>query len=281
MSGLQKCQLCNSTQKSTFEDIRDGGEYVKFVSCDNCGLVCQWPMPTASELEYFNNHLYRRNVDIDDLEKHERRRAEAQFQLLLEDFIPGRFLDIGCSTGQLLLREREYWPLSLSMHGVEPIRQLADRARSNGVPNLYRNVYEIATGIRFDMITMSHSLEHMLRPGIILYGLRRLAHEFTRLYVEVPNLFGDIALEKAHLFAFSENTLVSMLENSGWELFWVKKFGAPKHPWMECYLGALARPKPSFELGPIPSPGGIFRKRKIGMLKRMLALATYGGENRC
>lgn len=280
---LGKCIICGGRKWKFFEVIQDRYEVIRFYECQLCGLVKQYPMPSAHEVRYYNDEVYRQKVDIAELEKFERRRAEVQFRLLYEELAnKGSMLDIGCSSGELLVRVREERPF-MDLVGIEPIEAIAKVARHKGlVVTSGVGVERIHQENKFDLFTMVHSIEHMLEPHKVLYMLRGLSSERARLYIEVPNLFGDIALEKAHLYAFTKQTLSLLLDYSGWEPIWLKMHGAPKHPWLPCYLSIFAKAKEVFDYSlPLISPRGTKWKRKFAMLKRLFAMATYGGENGC
>jgi hypothetical protein len=148
--------------------------------------------------------------------------------------------------------------------------------------SIVRSPQYIPYGMKFDLIVMSHSLEHMLWPGQALYQLKGMASDSARLYVEVPNLVGDIALERAHMHAFTEETLMVMLDHSGWRPAEHFTHGYPKNRHQEAYISIIAEPKPNFDFTlPYPSPGGILTRRRLGLLKRMLLMAVYGGREQC
>ncbi len=276
MNGSTVCMLCGNSGASHFETVVDNTFDIAYVMCDTCGLVRQWPRLTEEEVVWFNNNLYRDGRSATSVETYERRRAEVQFRLLESDIVsPTAMLDVGCGSGELLSRFGQYWP-SLDTWGVEPIDRLRERAASKG-HKLFKETWQLPAYGPFDLITMSHVLEHLTYPDRVLYTLRSRCAEGGLLYVEVPNLFGDVALEKAHLHAFTEDTLLAFMEHSGWEPIWLKKHGAPKHPTLHAYLSVLAKPLESFDKEVfLPSPGMVARRRRRGQLKRMWALATYG-----
>jgi ubiquinone/menaquinone biosynthesis C-methylase UbiE len=281
MTGIDKCMKCNNKQWEHFETVMDNYESIVFYECQVCGMVTQWPQMNHRELQYFYERVYRDGRKLHDLVEFEAKRAEAQFHII-EPEIDGlmRMLDVGCSTGMLLSRFRRLYA-GAEYVGSEPNDFVGNYARMEGhsVVGDFNKIVVFTRG--FDLITMVHSLEHMKKPGYNLYNLRRLADDDCKLYVEVPNLLGDVALEKAHIHGFTEETLPDLMRLAGWEPIWVKKHGAPKHPTLECYLSVMAVKRDDLPYFGTTSPGGNRRKRKIGMLKRNLAMATYGGENVC
>lgn len=281
MTGIDKCMKCNNKRWEHFETVMDNYEPIVFYECQVCGMVTQWPQMSHRELQYFYERIYRDGRKLHDLVNFEARRAEAQFNIISEG-IPrvDKMLDVGCSTGMLLSRFRKSWP-NAEFVGSEPNDFVGNYARHEGhsVVEDFNRIVVFTKG--FDLITMVHTLEHMKKPGLHLYNLRRLAEYDCRLYVEVPNLLGDVALEKAHIHGFTEETLPDLMRLAGWNPIWIKKHGAPKHPTLECYISVMACKSDGLPYFGTTSPGGTRRKRKLGMLKRIFAMATYGGENGC
>lgn len=272
------CALCGSIDAEHFETVVDNTFDITFIMCTTCGLVRQWPKLSEEEVAWFNNNLYRNGRLNSSIEECEKRRAEAQFHLLSRDVkSPKAMLDVGCGSGELLSRFREYWP-SLETWGIEPIDSLRAIASKKG-HRLFQETWQIPAYGPFNLITMSHVLEHLPYPARTLYTLRARCAKSGLLYVEVPNLFGDVALEKAHLHAFTEDTLLAFMRSAGWDPIWLKKHGAPKHHSLEAYLSVLARPSPDFPTIHLPSPGMVSRRRRMGQLKRMWTLAICSAEN--
>ena len=261
MDGSQ-CALCGSRKATHFETIVDNSYTIVYIMCTACGLVRQWPRSSEEEIKWFNDYTYREDRSVAATEGYEKLRAEVQFQLLKDEIDrPNFMLDVGCSTGELLSRFKRHWS-SLETWGVEPIDKMRGSAANKG-HKVFKETWQIPAYGPFDLITMSHVLEHVLYPSRMLYTLKSRCRPTGRLFIEVPNLIEDLALEKAHLWAFTENTFTAILESSGWKPVWIKKHGAPKHPWLQAYLSVLAEPMERFSYSSLPAPGGIAGARKI------------------
>lgn len=116
---------------------------------------------------------------------------------------PGRALDVGCGAGELMLRLAA---LGWQVEGVEPDAAAAAVARErSGAAVRVASVAALrpeATG-RFDLITVSHVLEHLPAPGEALRTLAGLLGTGGRLVVLWPNpdALGARAF-RAHWFAW-------------------------------------------------------------------------------
>lgn len=98
---------------------------------------------------------------------------------------PGRVLDVGCGGGELLER---YGARGWSTFGIDPAPQAAEAARRRGA-----TVHEGTLDDQpwspgsFDLVTFSHSLEHIPRPLAELRVARELLAPGGRIAIEAPN----------------------------------------------------------------------------------------------
>ena len=136
-------------------------------------------------------------------------------------------LEVGCSTGRLLLRIRGDFGVPLTnLFGVETDRQAASTARRAGLriskPDLCDADFDSR---RFDRIIFWHALEHLHRIGEALDQARELLRPDGQLIIAVPTIesldargYGPnwIALDAPrHLYHFSPDTLQKLLEKHG------------------------------------------------------------------
>lgn len=138
----------------------------------------------------------------------------------------GRLLDVGCGNGQLLTRLRA---LGWQVEGVEVDPAAVAQARASGLEvrlgSLEAQQYPPN---HFDVITMSHVIEHVHDPAGLLRECRRVLHPGGRLVVTTPNLnswghrfFKDswFPLDPPrHLYLFTFNSLQGVLKSSGFKV---------------------------------------------------------------
>lgn len=132
-------------------------------------------------------------------------------------------LDVGCYDGAFLRR----LPPGVTKIGVDfdaPAIERGRRALADTDSEMIAGDFEsFVTSNVPDTIVMFHVLEHVLNPSAVLAKLRSLAHEKTRLVVEVPvvesgesnDLVGFFTV--LHLTLFSRRSLDNCLRRSGWE----------------------------------------------------------------
>jgi 2-polyprenyl-3-methyl-5-hydroxy-6-metoxy-1,4-benzoquinol methylase len=153
-------------------------------------------------------------------------------------------LDIGCYEGGFL----ERLPAGVAAMGVEVDAAAVERGRER----LAGRDAELICGdfATFeidstpDVMTMFHVLEHVTDPVAVLRKLRSLAHDDSRLVVEVPVLeravTNDIGgfFTTQHVTHFSRSTLAACLRRAGWET--LEKYGADELDYNACRV--LAAP---------------------------------------
>lgn len=154
-----------------------------------------------------------------------RRRANAAFRYLPKPKQGRKLLDVGCGNGDyLLLASEAGW----SVKGVEPDPKALEVARSRNLEVMQGSIEEVVrAGELFDVITMSHVIEHVHDP----VNFVRLAYQCLKpggvLYIETPNIEGLGARKfgknwrgiesPRHLVLFSEFGLRKVLHGVGFK----------------------------------------------------------------
>ncbi len=293
---IQRCPLCERDAARARELYPPGPAGVGIGRCERCGLAFATAGATAAELSADYDARAARDRDDEAAASAEgearpgvaRKRARvALYDRLSRSRIgsphPGsRALDIGCNTGLLLDALRE---LGYETEGIERSPAAADalaaghrirRADIEGAEDL---------GVRFDLITMTHVLEHLRRPVAALEWVRRHLAPGGLAVVEVPN-FDDLARERwglayrplelgDHLSFFERETLRSALERaelSALELWSAPQAGSLLFPsllsGLDLGLGLLRRARGARGARP-PVTGDAGRVRGGGRLGRL------------
>ena len=192
---VRTCILCGSDRSAPFDQRSFHGRQVTNRICLDCGLVYQSPRMTEAEAAAFYAEEYRllqegsadptaRNMSVQNA------RAASLYDFV-QPVLPAvsRHLDIGCSMGILLQHfQGAYHNQAV---GVEPGEAHRAHARKQGL-TVYATLEDLekAGEARFDLVSMSHVLEHLPDPVGYLTHLREsvLAQD-GRLLLEVPNLY--------------------------------------------------------------------------------------------
>lgn len=154
-----------------------------------------------------------------------RRRANAAFRYLPKPKQGRNLLDVGCGNGDFLLLASE---AGWNVKGVEPDPKAVEVARSRNLEVMQGSIEEaVKAGELFDVITMSHVIEHVHDP----VNFVRLAHQCLKpggiLYIDTPNIEGPGASifgknwrgieAPRHLVLFSDFGLRTVLEGVGFK----------------------------------------------------------------
>jgi len=100
--------------------------------------------------------------------------------------VPGRVLDIGCGNGGFLRRAQA---CGWQVEGVEPDPLAAQVAR-HGQDYPVHSSIKGAAGKTFDVVTLSHVVEHLHEPRTLLRDAVALLRPGGMLWIAVPNIAG-------------------------------------------------------------------------------------------
>lgn len=145
----------------------------------------------------------------------------------------GSLLDIGCKFGDLLIAaDRRGW----NTIGIELNADFCAIARDSGL-EVYNDVIErLDIDISgFDIIILSHVLEHIERPDSSLKAIFDRLNPMGILYVETPNQSSPIAwgvyrgrwlgvATPGHIWAFTHQTLKKVVQSTGFEIIWQNRW---------------------------------------------------------
>lgn len=229
---VERCPCCARAQLRLFECFPHFGVPLRYRICRYCGLVFLSPRFSAAQLAGFYATTYREVItttESDDkhLREHQRRAAHLTTFLRAHRGSVRTHLDIGCSTGALLSEVRERFGCRLSV-GVEPTHRYRARAAANfHVVDHLEKVGPPDGG--FELVTLSHVLEHLTDP---LEYLRLLHRDYMaphgHLLIEVPNLMGHSSFEISHQYCFYTKTLRNLLGRAGFEVVAMKVHSIPR-----------------------------------------------------
>jgi 2-polyprenyl-3-methyl-5-hydroxy-6-metoxy-1,4-benzoquinol methylase len=269
---VNSCPLCGG-QSRLFNRQKFRGRDVINRVCQHCGLVYQSPRMSEAEAAEFYQAEYRRLYQGDEnpVAKDfttQTARAESLLGFVrLHINAVSRHLDIGCSTGLILQHFNQQYGCQLV--GIEPAEAYRNYASQQGL-KVYTALDELenAGEERFDLISMSHVLEHLPDPVGYLTHLREaLLDSHGRLLLEVPNLYAHDSFEVAHLVSFSSHTLTQTVEKAGFDIVKLERHGRPRSQLLPLFITVLARPaaSPIYKLRPEKR---VALKRWIGMFRR-------------
>lgn len=274
---VRACPLCGSNRSRFFEQRNFRDRCVTYRVCRDCGLVYQSPRMTEAEAAVFYAEeyrlLYEGSADPTDRNVIAQRARADSLRGFISPLVAGisRHFDIGCSLGILLQHFQDAWHNQAV--GVEPGEAHRTRARKEGL-RVYSSLEDLekAGEARFDLVTMSHVLEHLPYPVEYLNHLREaVLMPDGWLLLEVPNLYAHDSFEVAHLTVFSQHTLREVLCKSGFTIVKIEQHGKPSSDLFPLFLTVLCRPDANVDSTVAVRPEKwVGLKRRLGMLWRRL-----------
>jgi SAM-dependent methyltransferase len=232
------CPLCG---KSPARLWRRENEW-SVVRCRGCALLRTWPPPDAATLRalYASGNYYdARSMGASSEAAWVGRAGEIVGSLPRR---PSTVLDFGAGEGHLVhaLRAR-----GLRAEGVEPFPAGREAARERYGLELLE---ALPADRRFDLVTLVHALEHVPEPVSTLTRLREVLEPQGLVFVEVPNA-ASVDMHRAvrrreildlpvHLFHFSPETLVRVIERAGLQVIELRLSNPDALEWL------LARRQP-------------------------------------
>jgi len=242
-----RCILCGGRglqEEESFSKFLDlpGNSEARVHRCSGCRMLFLDPYPDAEQLEQLYSESYfkvdnaaglksdGKGVDYDDVVRLRMTKFQATVDLL-QRFVPApaRLLDVGAATGEFLDVSRS---AGYAVAGIELSDFAAQKARARyGLDVFVGALDAYPENARFDVIHLSHVLEHLVDPHRSIEKLSRLLSDRGVIYIEVPFqwnwveqmhfLKGDrqrfSAFSVHHRSFFRPDTLQSFFSQHGFE----------------------------------------------------------------
>ena len=223
LESVDRCPLCGDTERKEFRHVTHLNHEWNYVQC-RCGMVYQRErMSNEFLIKYYEDEYRTEGTGVNVPDKQMAKRREIAFETFRAqhqvDLIAAvwrkpliKHLDIGCAAGRLIFEVGWRWKGIIAM-GVEPNDDYRSLCRLNGL--------EVVPALKdvddknFDLITISHTLEHVPGPVFFLKEAKALAAVGALIFIEVPNVHHKHGLLAHHPVAFSEITLGRACHEAG------------------------------------------------------------------
>lgn len=237
-SGLYRLEdaavcLCGATDAVDLADHDRFGLPVGTVLCRECGLARTTPRLASKNLPAFYEHDYHGlHLDVRDPDPDHamfRRGQGAAIHAFLVDLLasgPLRIADIGAGAGQVMQEFEGAHDGPVFGVGCEYSSEFVEAGQRAGRDLRHGGPEQITGDAPFDLVILSHVVEHFPDPVRDLTAVRALGHRHTLFYVEVPGLLTidrkpeyayrlDQYLTVAHTFHFTRATLAATMARAG------------------------------------------------------------------
>lgn len=225
-----RCIICKG-ELERYSETSNLGLTVNF--CKNCNLYINGD--TKEQVIEKISNLYKEgywdernsetsiNSEYTDIDSQGKRRNWiSQFLYSKEHFKGKNLLEIGVGAGQSILWFEEE---GFNVKGIEPDGRnvsMINKKLKNGKV-IESSVEDFSTEENFDIIWMSHVLEHLIEPDTFLKKIKTNLKKDGIFFIEVPNCEYKPMLESSmhkdpHLFHFTKNSLSRLVENVGYNI---------------------------------------------------------------
>ena len=228
---LTACPICGGTDIPGLVSIRDLGIDSGYSNCQRCGQLFLNPRMSDEQTVKYYAGMYRDGLMsrspgfMENDTNLQKSRAAAQMPFI-KAIIGDRksAIDIGCSLGYLL-QGLEGLGLDV-LYGIEPDTRYHDYFPANRYWT-FDDISEVKADKTFDIVTLSHSLEHLNRPREFLIDLlEKHAHQDTIVMVDVPNTETHRGSYRIHHpYAFTPFTLQGLFARIGWATVQMSFYG--------------------------------------------------------
>jgi SAM-dependent methyltransferase len=210
--------------------------------CGSCGLVQALPRPDAAALGAYYSNAYwegtHEGADLADLSLFPKdnlalfNRGQALADLIAAHarIQPATILDIGAGLGHVLHALSERYPAADKV-ALEASDACQQHLRSLGIHVSGDPIEQFLSGSkgRFDIIVLSHTLEHFLDPRLMLSAIQRNLAPGGLLSLEVPNIPAESKgrvvdhqwvspYDEPHITFFSTSSLGALMRHVGYTI---------------------------------------------------------------
>lgn len=233
-----KCPICDSSKKSEISLLSNNlkvlgdtfpSSATTLVSCSQCGAVFIDTEANQSHFSSYYNSGYSKTISyIDTFNKDVADEYFTNIHNSFKEYInkDSHILDMGAGRGEFsqFLQTLGY----TNIIAVEPSKDNYEYMRANHLESLLADTFTIdqKTSLKFDLIILSHTLEHILDFKNALVNLKKLLSPNGIIYIEVPdsekydqvNFPSYFFFTFEHIIHFTKSDFENLAKNYGFKL---------------------------------------------------------------
>ncbi len=218
---LSACPSCASSSEawSVGPEGRDFRARIRTSECTRCSLVFQNPRLTSESASMFYRRYYRNSFHTrqksEQLFARSCRRGSEIVKFLGQDLDGVRSaLEVGCGYGGILVALARR---GIDVQGCDENPMSVSVATAHGVP-VTLGGFDALPERRYDLIILSHVLEHVDQPVPFLERLKSLLAPGGSIFIEVPRIVAsteDRVFQLGHVLYFDSKSLANVLSRVG------------------------------------------------------------------
>lgn len=227
MENINSCNVCDSSKIKTLSN----NDNFTYSICKSCGHVFQSNRRSEefySSLPYTVAQSKITNVQSLEYDKHVNNRGTYIYDFIKNFIKPYHksILDIGSGFGGVSYYLGKLMNIK-NILGVTPDYDPNVFNKYEGI-DFIKSTYNKPINGKYDLIIMSHVLEHFINPIEALKNVKQNISDQGLLYIEVPSFQWEGArhypiFTQVHLSYFSKKSLENILENVGFKIIKIKE----------------------------------------------------------